>query len=351
MSTYWFVIFSLGIVQGLFLIITILLLKSKRRVSIHLLTILILCNISLITLQLLKFELNEIQIIQMYKLGGNIPLIMGPLFLFYIMSVVNPGFKIHRNLLLHFIPFIGALLYFFFSDSNILYISSVFIIGKGLHTFIYYGYSWVYLKKKSKLLTQRKKKWFNAKLLSRFILLQILALVVIYLIVAIETVYPAMHIESDSISSLIITFCFFAFAFVIILYPNETLPEKNSKSQYSFSSLTKKQKQKILSSLLKILEEEKAFLNPDLNLKELADQLEMNPNYLSQVINELLEKNFNQLINKYRVEEVKKNITDESRTLLGIAYDCGFNSKSVFNRIFKEVEGKTPSVYKKDILK
>ena len=137
-----------------------------------------------------------------------------------------------------------------------------------------------------------------------------------------------------------------------MLFPNTLIPARSDlakKDRYKFSSLSPDNKFLILSNLQKILKEEKPYLNPDLTIKQLAEMLEVNSNQLSQVINELLQKNFHQLINEYRVEEVKQNINDTSRTLLGIALDSGFNSKSSFNRIFKDITGLTPSEYKNSL--
>jgi AraC-like DNA-binding protein len=73
---------------------------------------------------------------------------------------------------------------------------------------------------------------------------------------------------------------------------------------------------------------------------------------VSQIINSEFGKNFYDFVNYYRVEECKKMLADNSyssKTILEIAYECGFNSKSVFNNSFKKLTGKTPSDYKRDI--
>jgi len=79
-----------------------------------------------------------------------------------------------------------------------------------------------------------------------------------------------------------------------------------------------------------------------------ATALQISTNHLSQVINENLDKNFFDFVNGYRVEMVKQKMKDPSNknyTLLSLAYDCGFNSKSSFNAIFKKYTGSTPSQY------
>ena len=98
------------------------------------------------------------------------------------------------------------------------------------------------------------------------------------------------------------------------------------------------------------MEKEKPYLNGKLSLKEVADSLNISVNHLSQVINEQTGMSFFDFVNKYRIEEVKVRLTDpknEQFTLLAIAFDCGFNSKSSFNSIFKKIMGFTPSQFSK----
>ena len=342
----------MGIAQGIFLIIALLSSKKKRRISIYLIVSIILCFLFLILFELLKNSLTLDQILTMFSVGGTIPLLIGPLFLLYVMSVMHLDFKITRPLLLHFLPFAIFLVYFSTSALGITENRigmEVFSILKGVHTLIYFIFSYIFLKKNAAISKKGVKSWYNSKILLRLILVQISAILIIYAIVVFEVFYPDVNIESDRISSLLLTLFFFAFSFVLILYPNETIPDKLSKKQYLYSSLKDINKKEILSSVLKLLDEEKLFLNPELNLNELSELLNVNSSHVSQVINELLGKNFNQLINEYRVAEVKRNLLDYKRTLLGIAYDSGFNSKSTFNRIFKEIEGETPSEYKKNL--
>ncbi len=104
--------------------------------------------------------------------------------------------------------------------------------------------------------------------------------------------------------------------------------------------------------LLKLMEAEKPYLNQDLNLKFLASRLDISSGYLSQIINKNEKKNFFEFINSYRVKTVKEMISEgklEHLTLLGIAYEAGFKSKSTFNLVFKKIEGMTPSAYRKSI--
>ncbi|WP_432708594.1 helix-turn-helix domain-containing protein [Pedobacter sp.] len=103
--------------------------------------------------------------------------------------------------------------------------------------------------------------------------------------------------------------------------------------------------------LLDHMEQHKPFLNDDLSLSMLASQISLNPNQLSQVINQKSGNNFFVFVNTYRVEEVKKRLLDSAfshLSILGIAYDCGFRSKSAFNRIFKAQVGLSPLEYQRE---
>jgi AraC-like DNA-binding protein len=116
--------------------------------------------------------------------------------------------------------------------------------------------------------------------------------------------------------------------------------------KYLKSGLQKDNVDVYYSSLIQLMDSEKLFLDSRLSIKTVADKLGMSVNHLSQVINQQSGKNFFMFINEFRVEEAKKLLLDQSNkkyTILAIAYDCGFNSKSSFNTIFKQYTGKTPS--------
>src|SRR6185312_11185263 len=96
------------------------------------------------------------------------------------------------------------------------------------------------------------------------------------------------------------------------------------------------------------------YQDPELSLTSLAEKLDLSPHELYRIINTALKKSFNDFISEYRVGDVIQKMQDPAYdhiTLLGIAYDAGFNSKSTFNRIFKEMTGKSPIEYKNNLKK
>ncbi len=98
------------------------------------------------------------------------------------------------------------------------------------------------------------------------------------------------------------------------------------------------------------MREQKPYLDGELTLTALAGQLAINPNQLSQVLNEGFGENFYRFVNRYRVEESKRLLLDPAfahYNILGIAYEAGFSTKSTFNKTFKELTGLSPSTFLK----
>lgn len=125
----------------------------------------------------------------------------------------------------------------------------------------------------------------------------------------------------------------------------------NLQKRYANSGLSLETGFKIHQKLIHAMKIQKLFTEPELSLSMLAESISVHPNYLSQVINEREGKNFFDYINTLRVQEFKRLIEiPESRkyTMMSLAYDCGFNSKTAFYRNFKKITGQTPSDYLKE---
>ena len=127
-----------------------------------------------------------------------------------------------------------------------------------------------------------------------------------------------------------------------------------SKKKYKRSSLKKADAEIYFHRLQTYMKTEAPYLQPDLSLRQLAEMIDVHPNHLSQLLNEKIGQNFSEFINSFRIEHFKSKAADPSQqhlTILALAFESGFNSKTVFNTFFKKMEGKTPSKYWKSVVK
>ena len=158
-----------------------------------------------------------------------------------------------------------------------------------------------------------------------------------------------------SLSVFVILIGYFGLKQKVIFSSEDFIIEQDTTkihNKYSGSRLTDSKAELYAGKLADHMVSAKPYLNPELTLPQLASELGISSHYLSQVINEKFELNFFDFINRYRVETFKERIADSGYrnfSLLGIAFECGFNSKTAFNRIFKQTTGLTPSQYKKAV--
>ncbi|TKG96407.1 AraC family transcriptional regulator [Puteibacter caeruleilacunae] len=105
-----------------------------------------------------------------------------------------------------------------------------------------------------------------------------------------------------------------------------------------------------VEKIIKCMDEEKPWLNSNVTIKDIAKLTSIPSHFVTQILNEELNKNFYTLVNEYRVNEVIRLFDSadyENKTIEWIAYEAGFNSKSSFNVFFKKSKGETPSVYRR----
>ncbi len=134
---------------------------------------------------------------------------------------------------------------------------------------------------------------------------------------------------------------------------NLELKEKNLnlEKRYAHNTINKEHLDSILKMMSYLMDTEKIYRDPMLSLASLASRLNCSEHNLSQILNLNLGVSFNNYINEYRVKEVVEKITDgehNSKSIIEIAFESGFNTKTTFNSAFKKSTGKTPSQYKKD---
>ncbi|MFT4753416.1 MAG: adenylate cyclase [Salibacteraceae bacterium] len=130
-----------------------------------------------------------------------------------------------------------------------------------------------------------------------------------------------------------------------LLFPMEKIKPVDSRKK---ALLTLPDQVKFSGLLVQLMDSTKPYLDSNLSLRSLAKLIEIHPNQLSWLLNENLGKNFSEYINHFRVETFKKLAKDQKNkhiTLIGLAYESGFNSKTVFNTYFKKETGLTPKQF------
>jgi AraC-like DNA-binding protein len=126
--------------------------------------------------------------------------------------------------------------------------------------------------------------------------------------------------------------------------------ESGRGRRYQRSSLTREHALAVKERLLDMMERRRSFLDPGLTLPGLAQALNVPVSHLSQVINEQLGRNFFDFVNGYRVDAAKRMLMQPGaaqQKLISVAFDCGFNSLATFNRVFRDLAGMSPSLFRK----
>lgn len=145
-----------------------------------------------------------------------------------------------------------------------------------------------------------------------------------------KEIYPFNESQKEEINELII---------------ETEIPEENRRKLLPDDKLAESK-----NELIELMKAEKPFLDPELSLVKLSGMMNVSTHILSYIINNAFDENFYQFINRYRIEEAKKQILNPEMnhlSLLGIGFEVGFNSKTVFNTTFKKYTGQTPSEFKK----
>ncbi|MDH3708273.1 MAG: helix-turn-helix domain-containing protein [Cyclobacteriaceae bacterium] len=290
----------------------------------------------------------------------------GPLLYFYTLRIARKKTSFKWRFLLHLIPFIISLttvMIFFHTlpkgdkievlrsiielkqPSEIYFFTSVIY----LHFFSYIWLSKKHIRKTVKNLnnfySHHNLAWLNILLNSFLVILTISVFTNV-----LQFNQSKLYFEIG-LPMLTIVMALFV-ASVLLNALNRPFISLNDPStvKYSGLRLDPKETEVILKKIINALKQEKLYLNPELNLKDLSEAIDSNSRKVSQVINDTLDKSFFDLINSYRIEAAKerfKKNKDSKLTVLEVMYDVGFNSKSSFNTQFKNRTGLTPSEYMK----
>lgn len=314
-----------------------LLFVKKNKNHLHLLLGGLLLVLSLRIGKSVFYNFTDLPVV-VKNLGLAANLAIGPFLLLY-GKVLIQQYALQRKDVWHLMP---AVIYAIFSaiipnqiGNNLWYASYTFVISQQL----------CYLGVAAVLIENWKEAWQHIRQKGFVILWTAISLIwLTYLLIFVQLL-PTYIFGAISYSILVSVIAYF-------LLKEENLFTRGEK--YAQNRLPATKSQAYLKILQKKLEEEQSYLNPNLSIQDIADQINVPSKVISQVINEQLKLNFSAFINGYRIEEAKKRLAAEAYqpfTIASIAYDCGFNSISSFNTTFKASTQQTPSQFRKDFLK
>jgi AraC-like DNA-binding protein len=148
------------------------------------------------------------------------------------------------------------------------------------------------------------------------------------------------------LAGIVFTVSLIVLAFVFIRQAKKRIKIRQIDNKYP---MPEDRVEQIRKSLDYLFEVEKIYQDESLSLHSLAERLDIPSHQLSWIINYKIGRSFFELLNRYRIEEVKKRLKDsrdKDKTILEIAYSSGFKTKSAFNKTFKILTGKTPKDYR-----
>jgi AraC-like DNA-binding protein len=286
---------------------------------------------------------------------SNFSFLIGPLLFFYINSLLDDAFSFKIGYWTHFLPFVAAICCSIIllqqQESLIIwrYPQRIYFSGAILiQNFLYFLLSLKILHSNGltfqtflSYISDLKLAWVRF-FISGFIALW---LVQLQLFIGWDVLQNPSWCPYATSLYLLTAFFFFNGIIYIALRKPGTFTQGQ---KYQRSVLKKSDKEQYLDKLMLLINRDKVYLEPSISLIEIAQKLQIAPCYISQIINETFQQNFRDFINKYRIEESKRLLTqpDQRLNILGIALDAGFNSKSAFNNAFKRHTGITPKEFK-----
>jgi AraC-like DNA-binding protein len=350
-----------GVVQGFVLSLVLFFSNNNRQVGKHFLSILLLILVynGLETLNWSAGWNSALFVVYTYTLIFGI----GPSIYFYVKSFSQPQQIAFKQVYPHYLPVLiqfllrsFLLLHWVLADNQALtiwldgwharFVEPLSVIFAGIYislSFLEYQ-RW---KAQNDLLTLEKSliiKWLNVffKFMFLLLLLWTLSLFANYFLP--ELPYFSYYYPTEILLVILIYWIgFTGYHQIYIIQITTPKPESLILNDFSENEI-----QAYIASLKNAMEKEKLYLDNELTVNKLANYLKINAKTISAILNQQLHKGFNEFVNEYRVEEVKKQLLspdNQHLTITGIALEAGFNSQATFQRVFKNLVGMTPSEY------
>ncbi len=360
------IILFLGVSQGLFLSVSLRLIHNRNQSANKILSFLLLIAVLMLFGRISAYRIPENWVWRFGVLIDTTIFLFGPFIYTYVRRLMfneNPPFRLRLR---HYLPAAFHLGYYFWTLSfpldefNGLYFSGklnllFFIVeAAGLASFIFYWIKTVLLIRQYR--NEEGKQLSYHQSINNFLILLQLTLgvfMVLWLMSFLSINFLKKTLAYVNYVTMWISTPLFIY---VIGYYTLRQPEIfrvpfEDRSKTEKHRLKPEEIQKLQKRLYYYISDEQIYRQSDLTLKKLADKLNTSPNNLSWLLNQIYQSSFYDYINSHRIEEFIARINQgehQKHTLLAMAMDVGFNSKSTFNRVFKTLVGTTPREYLKN---
>jgi AraC-like DNA-binding protein len=385
MNLFLFAILFAGVLQGIILAI-LLVRKRTNRLSNRILACLV--TVLVLHLSLVAIDVRDLflRFPHLTRISWLIPLLYGPLLLLLTQSIMLRGFRLRPVQAICFLPFCVYLIllspyYFQSADSKLAFMADAGMVSKAdfgmynnLTNYLHISFAvlclYIYYRNRKKL-----PDYFADADRAKFSWLETFLWGILLIMLYSWLCFMARRYEWPGLSALYPTNFLLAVALIYwlsykllmnpyawdqpsaetqdpepIMMTQTPVQPVNSPVKYQKTALPVEEASSIKEKLILHMAKEKPFLDPALAIDDLATQLGVKRHHLSQVINQEFGQNFFEFVNTYRVAEFKEQVKNGEAgalSILGLAFDCGFNSKATFNQVFKKQEGITPSAFLK----
>lgn len=360
------IIVLLGAVQGLISSFALLFGKSKTHSNNLLACITLLIALACLNIFLLETGIQSSSTTWII-LSAIVPLIIimpiGPLVYYYTVALTQSDFKITKNQYKHFypvildlVPSLAAIIYLLgvlfgfinassqstwgnFIDTYNMYVD----IPRWISVSLYIALAWQNLRADNhRNISSSTLVWIRQFIIV-FTLFQ-----VIWLLHLIPYLIPGI---SDYLLDNVSWYpVYIPLAIMVYWLGINGYLKRYEGGKSPLKSIERETVLQVMHTLTKAMEQDQLFLNPALSLNTLAEHTLLAPKTISAVLNQYAGKGFNEFVNEYRIEEVKKLLLSPSKlTITGMAFECGFNSQATFQRTFKQFTGLSPKEFQQSI--
>lgn len=361
------IIILLGAVQGYFLALVVYRNRNGNQKANRFLALLLLSfAISISNIVLLKTGLYH-YFPYTVKLPVNIIFLFGPLFYGYVQTLISSDFKFFPRGLLHFVPAVLVFSYFlpfYLRDDPGKQAYVTAIIANGQITPVFYEalavivvsqiHLWVYIVVISRMVKahQTKVKQFFSTIDTKnlnwinFFIQAFIAVHLIFIPLFFFMLKNNRFLAAYNILGVVVSIAIYCLGYQGL--KQTTIFAAEAPPKYVKNALEEDWAKSCLDKLDRLMQTEKMYMDPELTLDKLAQTLAVSRGVLSQLLNDYLRVNFYDYINRFRVEEVKRLVLGSEKqhlTLVGLAFEAGFSSKTSFYRVFKRFTQMTPSEF------